>query len=385
MTGCKNIQEINDKINSIPNADIYGISCFSTNYNFVKKIIKKIRVDNSNSYVVLGGPHPSAMPLETLEDAKCDAVIVGEGEDAFTNLVKDYQKNIIKKGIFIGLGRDDIDSYPFPSRDLIDISSYSRKLLGNPLIVMLSSRGCKNHCLYCNSVVMGGGNRNVRYRSSDNIVKEIFELIIKGYKNFRFNDDHFTGNPNLKELLIQLKKLNIQFRIFAKVEDLTEEICKLLKEAGCVHIAIGLESLNPANLKIIGKANQIGKETNVNIAKQNGLIVRSSFMVGLPYDNDETIAYYFTKASEIGLDEFSVYPLIPYPGTAIWKYPEKLGYKIVNKNYSEYIQLGRNQKTCFSLMHKNFTQEDVKRWYNLAHEILKNAGVKHMSDSEIAR
>ena len=384
MSGSRSELEITKRIKNVPSADVYGITCFCTNYQYAKEVIGHIKLTDRLAYVVIGGPNPSGTPEFTRNDSGADAVVVGEGEDIFKDCIDSFVNGSKLVGIQNGVGRSNIDSYVFPARDLVDQTTYSRKLMGNSVISLLSSRGCKHHCAHCNSVVMGGGNRDVRYRSADNIIEEI-RTMRNSYGYFRFNDDHFTGNPNLEDLLIKIKDINITFRIFARIEDLNEKNSRLLKEAGCVHVSVGLESLHPPNLRIIGKKDQVGHEGNVQIAKSNGLIVRSSFMVGLPFDTDETIEQSFKRAAQLGIDEFAVYPLIPYPGTAIAKFPERFGYTIVNKDFVDYVQMGKEGRTCFALRHKNFSPEDVKRWLEVATKILKSGGVKHMSESEVAR
>ncbi len=384
MSGCKNEQEISDKITNTPEADIYGINSFCTNYRYTKKVINQVRTIKPSAYIVAGGPNPSAIPDFTLMDSGVDAVAVGEGEDVFKECVDSYTQGENLTGVIMGKPRQDIDSYAFPARNLVDFSTYSRKLMNKPAISLLSSRGCRYHCIHCNSVVMGGGSSNVRYRSPDNIIEEM-TINRDVFENYRFNDDHFTGNPQLEELLKKMKDLDITFRIFARVDDLDEKTCQLLKEAGCVHVSIGLESLNADNLKILGKASQIGKEKNIKIAKSYGLIIRSSLMVGLPYDTDKTINESFREASQLGLDEFAVYPLIPYPGTLIWEMPERFGYTIINNDFTDYIQMGKNDKTCYALKHKNFDPEHVQRWKVIAEQILESGGARHMRESEVAK
>jgi anaerobic magnesium-protoporphyrin IX monomethyl ester cyclase len=384
MTGCKSEEDIMLKINSIPKADVYGITNFCTNYQYAKMIIEHVRKLNPSAYVVIGGPNPSGAPEFILKDSGVDAVVTGEGEDAFSECVESYASGSKITGIIIGKPRQDIDSYAFPARDLVDFKSYSRKLMDEPVVSLLSSRGCKHHCAHCNSVVMGGGSHNIRYRSAGNIIKEI-ESLRGRFKNYRFNDDNFTGNPNIEELLVKIKELDIRFRVFARIEDLNERNCQLLKEAGCVHVSIGLESLNPDNLKIIGKASMMGSYGNIMVAKSHGLTVRSSFMVGLPFDTDETVEKYFGAASKLGIDEFAVYPLIPYPGTMIAKNPEIFGYAITNYDFTDYVQMGRNGRTCYALKHENFGVEDVIRWKAMAERILSDGGTKHMIESGVAR
>jgi len=230
--------------------------------------------------------------------------------------------------------------------------------------------------------VMGGGSAKVHYRSTDNVFQEMCFLRDK-YRFYRFNDDHFTGNPDLLPLLSRIKELDVKFRVFGRLEDMDHERCRALSEAGCVHISVGLESLNAENLKVIGKANNIGLEKNIAIAKSFGITVRASFMVGLPFDNPETIEKSFIRAAASGIEEFAVYPLIPYPGTVLWKHPERYGYSITEKNYGKYVQMGKNGSACFAMSHKNFSEKDVQKWKTYAEQLLMDKGIKHMRESDI--
>jgi len=385
MTGCKTEEQIDRKIKKIPAGEIYGFTTYCTNYLYVKSCIDYIHSKMDKSFIVLGGPNPTALPELTLRDSKCDCVITGEGEDAFLHVVKAVLNNSDFPPIIRGTVRHDIDTYPIPAWDLIDMESYTRTLEGERVISIISSRGCKYNCIHCNSVVMGGGNK-VRYRSANNLIKEINFLKTKGFLKFRFNDDNFTGNPDISELLYSIKKLNIIYRIFARIEDLNENNCRLLAESGCRHISIGLESLNPDNLNILGKHTQCGiEEKHLQNTKKYRMVTRAYFMVGLPYDTDEAIQKYFENASKLAFDEFSIYPLIPYPGTQIWNKPKKFGYEIIDKDFTQYIQIGKDGKTCFVLKHKNFSHCDVERWFKIATKILEAGGKKHTKESEVAK
>jgi len=383
LSGCRDESETQTRIDAVPEADAYGISSFCTNHEFAKRLVARIRQQTSSAYVVLGGPNPSALPELTMADIGADAVVVGEGEDAFVTCLASHAAGRPLCGVVQGTGREDVDSYPFPARDLVDMGSYSRRLRGEPVISVLSSRGCPHKCAFCNSVVMGGGAARVRYRTADNLMREIATL--RGMtRSFRFNDDCFTANPHLGELLTELARLDIVFRVFARVEDLTATTCRALHAAGCVHVAVGLESLNPENLRALGKGRQIGHERNVQLAKDAGLVVRAYFMVGLPHDSDASIQRDFTMAASLGLDEFTVYPLIPYPGTKIAQEPERFGYTIVNGDYRDYIQVGLWGRACYALRHRNFGPEDVKRWKLQADEILLSRGLTRSHQSPVA-
>lgn len=383
LTGTKDIATIRQRIESIPYADVFGINAFCTNLPFALQIIEHIRHEYPKSPIIVGGPQATGDPETASEYLGCDSVVIGEGEDAFVHALLNLSLGDKLPQFIRGIPRSDIDSYAFPARDLVDYASYSRKLNGIPVISILSSRGCVQHCIHCNSVVMGGGNHAVRYRSTQNICNELIPLR-EHYRAIRFNDDHFTGNPDLMGLLSRLSELDIEYRAFACIKDLTAKHAAALAHSGCVHISIGLESLDPRNLTTIGKKGQIGHECNIAHVIANGITVRASFMVGLPHDSDVSIQTYFTQAAKLGIDEFAVYPLIPYPGTLIAKHPARFGYSIINQDQSTYVQIGSGHKSSYSLRHKNFTEHDVMRWKDMAEHILESNGVQHMSISKVA-
>lgn len=160
------------------------------------------------------------------------------------------------------------------------------------------------------------------------------------------------------------------------MEYLTDEICRLLKESGCKFVSVGIESLNPNNLKFLHKYNNLIYLHNLENARIYGLIIRASFMVGLPFDTDDTIKYFFDEAAKLYIQEFAVYPLIPYPGTEIAANAEKFHYKITSNDYDKYMQIGVKGCACYSLAYNNpetgnnFYPEDVMRWKQKAEELL---------------
>jgi anaerobic magnesium-protoporphyrin IX monomethyl ester cyclase len=385
MTGCRNETEIEDKIKNIPEALIYGFTTYCTNYRFVKRCVDFIRSNRGQVFIILGGPNPTALPRLTLNDSQCDGVVTGEGEDAFLYAAKAVLKKQSVPKILHGTGRTDINTYPFPAWDLIDLNSYTRAMDGERVVSILSSRGCEHRCAHCNSIIMGGGNP-VRYRDPKNVAREMVDLKANGFTKFRFNDDNFSGNPHLKALLSEIARLQVEYRIFARIEDLSVDTCERLQASGCRHISVGLESLDPDNLEILNKQRQRGVETiNLGNVKKSGMIARVYFMIGLPFDTDDRVMEYFGKSSRLPFDEYSLYPLIPYPGTLFWKEPERLGYEILDTDFTHYIQIGKGGRTCFAMKHKNFTPEHIEEWFTRVTQIMVAAGKKHVSESQVAK
>jgi radical SAM superfamily enzyme YgiQ (UPF0313 family) len=380
---CRSEPAMREKLAGLADCPVLAIQVYCTNHLPARRLVATLRQQRPGAYVILGGPNPSALPELSLADTGADAVVVGEGEDAFLECLESFRAGQPRRGIVAGRARPNPDDYPFPARDLADCRTYTRRLLGQPVLALLSSRGCPHRCVFCNSVVMGGGARRARFRSPDNVVAEVRTLRDR-YRCFRFNDDCFSSHPRLPELLERLAELDILFRAFARVEDLTPTTCAALRRAGCVHVAVGLESLDPANLRVLGKAKQAGHEGNIRCAVDAGLTVRAYFMVGLPHDSDAGIETHFRTAAQLGLAEFSVYPLIPYPGTLIARHPERFGYTIVNPDFRDYIQIGTQRQACFALQHRNFGPADVARWRDRAEAILRSGGAAHSVESQLA-
>jgi anaerobic magnesium-protoporphyrin IX monomethyl ester cyclase len=384
MSGNRPGASLEDALVALPRARVYGIQALCTNHDAVKTIVKFIRSREPRAEIVLGGPNPSALPRVYLEETGADAVVTGEGEDAFAAYLEASLAGEPLRGVVAGSPRDDIDGYAFPARDLADASSYSRRFLGEPVASLIASRGCPYRCAFCNSVVMGGGAARARFRSPGNLLLEI-DSLSDSYRRFRFNDDCFTSNPRLRQLLAAIATRRVLFRAFARAEDLDPHTCDALREAGCAHVSVGLESLDPRNLESIGKGARDGREANIRAAKAAGLSVRAFFIVGLPFDDDPSIERYFGEAAELGIDEFTVYPLIPYPGTEIYRDPERFGYSILDYDFGGYVQIGLGGESCFALKHERFGPDDVRRWRARAAELLRAGGAKPSGDSEIAK
>ncbi|MDR2816279.1 MAG: B12-binding domain-containing radical SAM protein [Proteiniphilum sp.] len=377
---------LDERLTTLGDAHIYGISYYSTATESVSGIVAYIRAHKSDALIYLGGPHPTALPDATLEQMPVDGVVVGEGERCFHEIVCRAKAGLPLRGIIHGQIIQNMDEIPFPLR-AADRTRFTRRLGNAPCISLLSSRGCPYNCLHCNSVIMGGGNPHIRFRSVANVVEEVRYVKQIGHTKIRFNDDNFTANPQLEALLAALAGEAIEFRVFGRIEHLTEPVCRLLKQAGCSMFSIGIESYNPDNLLFLRKANMLRHFDNLKIAKAYGITLRASFMVGLPFDTEETIETYFHRAAEeLEFDEFAVYGLIPYPGTSLYNNPSQYHYEITSRDYATYMQIGKGDESCFVLRYNDgrnaFEPSDVRRWHRRANAILAT-GKTHIRDSAI--
>lgn len=347
--------------------DVYGFSTYSTSYNLTKYIKNKIKARNPQSTFIAGGPHATALPHDVVKD-NFDAVIIGEGELAFLNLLKTLEEGSDFSPIITGIPVNHLDALPFPNFDLVDLDSYSRMINGSKCISILTSRGCPYSCAFCNSNIMGKGKK-VRYRSAANVVEEISKIKRKyGVHNFRMQDDLFNSNTQrMRELTPLLANEKIQYRCFSRVNTLTAEVAKLLQESGCVHVSLGVES---GSSKILSAHAMNKGQTPEQIiaglmnAHNVGIKIRIYLMVGFPGETDATIQETITLLQNCPWDEFSVYPVIPYPGTPLHDRPQDFGITYINKNYATYFQIGKDFLAGFVMRTATFDEQKVKEWRN---------------------
>lgn len=331
----------------IPLADIYGFSTFTTTYHRTLEVLKVVRAINPTAWAVAGGPHASALPKEVYQDF--DIVVVGEGEKAILRLIEALQGGKTLPRILTESPVMNLDNLPFPDYSLVDIDTYCRVVAGRPSLSILSARGCPYRCVFCNSIVMGGGQR-LRFRSAANVVEEIRLLKATwGVSSFRFQDDTFTLNlPRLREMTAMLRDDDIAYRCFGRVDRCSPETADLLYEGGCRHIAFGVESGSPIILERMRKGQTVDQiREGITNAKDAGLIVRVYLIVGFPGETCETVQETVDLMLECAPDEFSVYPLIPYPGTPLHQQPEKYGITAINPDFSQYFQVRRGRETGY--------------------------------------
>lgn len=368
----------------IPKADVYGFSTYSVTYKKALEVVEKIRLTDPQAYIIAGGPHASALPEKVKEDFDC--VIVGEGEKVFCEILENLKNGTKDRipGIIKAEPIKDLDSLPFPDYyRFCDLSKYSRCINGVPAMAIDTSRGCNFKCSFCNSIVFQRGTW--RARSADNVVREIELHYSNGWRAFRFNDDNFlVSQERAAKICERIAPLNIAFRIFARAESLNDNICRKLKEAGCEHISVGVESLSPRMLSLMGKASTVERiKSGLQAAKKAGISTRGFFICGFPGETDETLDESVDSLEDIALDEAIVYPCIPYPGTPLYTERDKYGITWIEEDFSKYLQVGINKKAGFVMATDSFGPEKIVEWRNKYMEKFEQVGISWAGHGEI--
>lgn len=297
------------------NPDVLGVSFTTGSKRNAFEIVKKF----PDKLFIAGGFHPSSRPKECL-NAGFKAVIRREGEIILPKLLKLYENGKEIKGIYDGEIVNNLDFIPFPAREIIP-KEYFRKYNQAAIV---GSRGCYSGCKFCGSARSG-----IRQRSPKNIISELEELIrFQPGQPIHFCDDNFTCDAKrVIEItkLIQEKKLNIKYSVNSRVDVKDYSMFKRLKESGCEVISFGIESGSQKILDKAGKGVKIKQIKNtVKAAKDAGLIIRTSWIVGLPGSCPEQLES-IALMKEIMPDQVLVWLLTPYPGTVYGDNPDKYG------------------------------------------------------------
>ena len=359
-------------------SDIYGIQLYTPTSNIGIEIAKYIRENNPTSLLVCGGAHPST----NIDSARLlqyfDIIVGGEGENEMVKIAKTFKEDnskVYDQKFRLSTPIEHIDSLPFPDRDLVDIMKFHRKVNGKRSFGIIGSRGCPYHCSFCDRSVFGN---KVRFRSVRSIFLEILNVLwLYNVDRFEFFDDLFTVSKNrLIDFRDRVKDLNIQYRCQGRTDILDPEIYKLLKESGCYSIGFGIESGNQKILDLMNKNNTVENNYKaIKIAQDFGIIVIGYFIIGFPGETVESINDTLEFIEKSNIDQAQAYQFTPFPGTEVYRNPDKFGVKILNNDWSEYWAVrGENGRGGKTIETKYLSADELENQMSNVRKFLKEYG-----------
>ncbi len=339
--------------------DLVGISSDTPRHNQAIQLAERVKLYDRP--VIMGGPHVSFLPEESLKTGFVDYVVKGEGEYIIKELVDYLAEGADVKdvpGISYVIdgeiihntnqpGLIDVNHLPLPARDLLKMDSYNA-LLGNTKgTSIIGSRGCPFNCSFCASSQLFG--LKWRPREPEDIVDEIEEVKKRyGINGFFFMDDNHTLQPDrtirICELIMK-KKLNISWWCFSRVNTIVEreDMMQAMADSGCMMVFIGVESPNQAVLDSYNK--NITPDLSVQAIKmlhKYNIKAMASFIIGELNETEDMIyeTINFSKKIHPEVAQFSI--LTPYPGTRLFNKVKDL---IVTQDWSLYDGLHAVIKT----------------------------------------
>jgi anaerobic magnesium-protoporphyrin IX monomethyl ester cyclase len=313
-----------------------GVSCLtSPMVNEAKRILGRIKTYNNRGRVIVGGYHPTIMPEDF--EGLVDNVVTGEGEYAVECLRNDIlDRPIVRNGLTTLEGL-------IPSRHLLNAKDYNLVQEGLRTGTIITSRGCPNACVFC-----GNLNRKVRKHSVFDVSRDLDSLVQGGYQAVYFLDDVFTLDKDRAITIGYLcKERDLKFRLTTRANYMDERLVRVLAHSGLDIASMGVESGNPEILSKVGK-NQTKEQIvdAVKLCKDYGVKTKGFFIIGLPGETEQTATQTLEFARQLrqeGMIYQDVYPLVPFPGTDIWNNPQKYGIRIIDKDYTNYLQATKGE------------------------------------------
>ena len=287
------------------NPTVLGISSTTFRIYPMAEIIRGVKERLPDVVIVVGGPHTSLYPAETLNLHGVDYVIVGDGEKSFKMLLdalssgdRDALRRITgivyrEDGSIVQVRPDrsaSVEGLPIPDWGLLDYAYYYTAAdKSEQTVTMISSRGCPFKCNFCDVM-----EKNYRWRPANDIVDEM-EHIVKHFSNpviHVFDDTFNILRGRVFEICDEIKKrgLKIKWTTRARCHPLDEEMVVAMKEAGLKRIHFGLESGSEVTLKNIKKG--ITKSQIIsafNVCKKHKIETLAYFIVGFDWETKKDI------------------------------------------------------------------------------------------------
>ncbi len=331
-------------------ADLVGISAITPTAKSSYRVADVFRARGVP--VVMGGPHVTFLPEESLEHA--DFCIAGEGESGLPMLVHALNHGSSLEEVPGLIWRDggtirmnptaepvkDLDGLPFPDFSLLDMGNGTRVGAARARRMTMpvqTSRGCPYDCTFCSVTPMFG--RRYRHRSTENVIAELARFDPERHEIF-FYDDNFAADPRAtKELLREMIRRRLGFRWTTQVRtDIVRdtELLDLVAEAGCKGLYVGLESVNAGALAEMKKKQTVEDiRHSIREIRRRGIHLHGMFVFGFDSDTPQTTRATVTFALREKVDSVQFLILTPLPGSAFFSQMASEG-RLLDREWDTY-------------------------------------------------
>jgi radical SAM superfamily enzyme YgiQ (UPF0313 family) len=344
-------------------------------------------------FLIAGGPHPTIVPSQTIENEFIDAIVIGEGEIALAKLVLAvggksdpgavpgvwYKKNgqVIRNEAreFVS----NLDDLPFPNRKLVNMERYVSANRAIPIHVV---RGCPFRCLFCQPTQQRLFGTKVRYRSPDNVVAEMLalkkEFPEKNYV-FSFQADTFTMSKKwVLELCQKIISSNLHRTPWicdTRVNAIDREILDAMKMAGCFSICFGVESGSQRILDFLNKGIKVEESRNgLKLCYARNIIPKAYIMMGTPTETGSDLEMTCQLIRDAHPAYLNISRTTPVPGSRIYDYVRERGMLNINR-FADYDYYHNE----YPIKLEHLTRDDLAVYYRRLMNIWLRSLLAHPS------
>ena len=322
------------------NADMVVMSSSIQDHKTCLRYATQIRAKNEKTIIIAAGQGPTAFPeLFKFYNSPIDITITGEAELEIVSIVRKlktgHDLTELRK-CYPGSKMQiisDPDALPFPAWSNKELKKYYHlyPLKINHRLIwghILSSRGCPHNCIFCSYTIRETYGKELRLRSSKNVVDEIETMIKRGVNVLIFDDDNFTTSKthvvNICNELIK-RRLNIPWTAHARIDEIDRDLILKMKEAGCILLRYGIESGSSRVLQKLKKTSCTNwPEKAIEISrffKNADIGVVALFIIGNPGETREEIIESIELAKTMSPDILQVSFFTAYPGSTAYSAP----------------------------------------------------------------
>ena len=274
--------------------------------------------------VVIGGPHATLLPDEVIQHA--DAVVVGEGELVWPQLLGDFERGELKH-IYRSCALPDLKTMPAPRWDLIKGRTYGKG-------VTIATRGCPFACDYCTIPQMY--RRRMRYRPVGEVAEELKRM--PGRALILWDDNIGADRSYAKELFAAIAPYKRWWTSQCTADvAFDDEFMTLAAKSGCKALFLGLETISQASLNVANKRHNRSAEYSEVIRRfhSHGIAVQAGVVFGFDHDDRSIFRTTVEFYRSVGLDSATISVLIPFPSTPLFKRLDAEG-RILTRDWSKY-------------------------------------------------
>lgn len=292
-------------------ADLVALSFFSGFAHEAFRLADALRARGKR--VVAGGPHATFWPEEALQH--CDAVVIGEAETVWVELLRDAERGALQR-VYRGEAAP-LSGLPTPRYDLLPDAFFVRR-------VIQATRGCPFSCSFC---TVPGLQPGFRVRPVDEVLRDVAHEE-PGWTWWQrrvawFWDDNLTARRAwTRQLLEGMVGMDRWWLTQASIDIARDPaLLDLMARSGCIGVFLGIESLHPGALQEAGKRQNRVSEYQRAIAAfhERGICVMAGFIAGFDHDDAAGVVAMADQLQALGVDVPFLSVLTPFRGTPLYE------------------------------------------------------------------